>query len=356
MVLTEIAQQLRENKENIIIIYAFNATGKTRLSVEYKNITKDQGTGGHAGVYYNAFSEDLFVWDNDEEHDNDGIRLNIIHSSLNQFHSFLIGNSDLLKEKLAPYNPNYDFSFNENDNPEKGVDSITFTSKNGEKAKPIKISRGEERIFVWCFFLALFEVDAWSGEQDAHFFIDDPVSSLDDHNVFITADSIIDIIEECYLKKRIIITTHHIGLFSVLFDRLRKGEKSSRYRNLCKPFILSNRGGDLVLKHHDKDVFLFHLHLLQTLDFAVKNQLFIYHFVLLRQILENISSFLGSGGINFLLTQINVTDVDESVNRINSLSHQSAYRLQFNEMTAQEEVLFKEVFSKILATYNFRLH
>ncbi len=55
---------------------------------------------------------------------------------------------------------------------------------------PIKISRGEERIFVWCFFLALFEVETdGAGEQDAQLFIDDPVSSLDEHNIFVTAES-----------------------------------------------------------------------------------------------------------------------------------------------------------------------
>lgn len=354
MTLPEIAQQLKDNSENIVLIYAFNATGKTRLSVEYKNLTKNQKNGQHTGVYYNAFSEDLFVWDNDEENNNDNIKLNIIHSSLNKFHSFL--SIDLLKEKLGPYNPNYDFSINENENPEKGINSVTFTLKNDESGKQIKISRGEERIFIWCFFLALFEIDTWTGEQDAHFFIDDPVSSLDDQSIFLTADSIFNIIEANYLKKRIIITTHHVGLFSILFDRLKKGEKSSRYKNLCKPFILTSRGNDLVLKHHDKDVFLFHLHLLQTLEFANKNQLYLYHFVLLRQILENISSFLGSRGISYTLTQIGVVDVEDTIYRINSLSHQNVYRLQFNKMSPIEETLFKDVFEKILTKYNFIIH
>jgi hypothetical protein len=354
MNLPVIAKQLKDTNENIILIYAFNSTGKTRLSVAYKDYTKSQNNGQHTGVYYNAFSEDLFVWDNDEENDNDNIKLNIIHSSLNQFHSFL--SIDLLKEKLGPYNPNYDFSFNENENAERGIESIMFTLKNDESSKPIKISRGEEKIFIWCFFLALFEVDAWAGEQDAHFFIDDPVSSLDDHNIFLTADSIFDIIEANYLKKRVIITTHHIGLFSILFDRLKKGEKSSKYKYLTKPFILSNRDNELVLKHQDKDVFLFHLHLLQTLDFAVKNQLYLYHFVLFRQLLENISSFLGSGGINYVLSQIGVANVEETVNRINSLSHQNAYRLQFNEMSPIEETFFKDVFERTLTKYNFIFH
>ncbi len=36
----EIAKQIKETKENIILTYAFNATGKTKLCVEYKNLTK----------------------------------------------------------------------------------------------------------------------------------------------------------------------------------------------------------------------------------------------------------------------------------------------------------------------------
>lgn len=81
----EIAQQIYNNKEeNIFLIYAFNATGKTRLSVAYKDLTKEKNGGKHVGVYYNAYSEDLFVWNNDEEHDNKNISLNIIKSSLNK--------------------------------------------------------------------------------------------------------------------------------------------------------------------------------------------------------------------------------------------------------------------------------
>jgi len=348
--LTEIAQQLKDNKENILLIYAFNSTGKTKLCVEYKNLTKHPETGNHTGVYYNAYSEDLFVWDNDEEHDNAEIKLKVNHSSLSQFHGLLDGSPSLLEEKLSRYNPKYSYTLNPHDDPEKGIESITFSLD----GNPIKISRGEERTFIWCFFLALFEIDAWAGEQDAHFFIDDPVSSLDDHNIFITADSICDIIEKHYLKRRIIITTHHIGLYSILFDRLRKGEKSSKYKNLTKPFILTNKNNDLNLTHHDKDVFLFHLHLMQILDEATKTKLYLYHFVLLRQLLENISSFLGSGSLNYVLTEIKVPDVEATVNTINSLSHQNVYRFQFNEMSPEQEVTFRDVFKGIQDTYHFR--
>src|SRR5688500_14998341 len=105
--LTEIAQQIKNIDKSIILIYAFNSTGKTRLSVEYKNITKNPSNEQHTGVYYNAFSEDLFVWDNDTDNGEQNIKLDIKKSSLNQFHSLLT--EDAIKDKLIPYNPTYNF-------------------------------------------------------------------------------------------------------------------------------------------------------------------------------------------------------------------------------------------------------
>jgi len=346
----KIAKQLSDSQENIILIYAFNSVGKTRLSVAYKDYTKSEN-GNHAGVYYNAFSEDLFFWDNDEDNDNANITLKINYSSLSQFHSFFDVKD--VEEKLAIYNPKYKFDFNLDDNPEIGIESITFFMDEDDKT-PIKISRGEERIFVWCFFLALFDVETWTGTQDAHFFIDDPVSSLDEHNIFITAESIYALVEKHYLKKRIIITTHHIGLFSILFDKLKKGEKSGRYNKLTKPFILGTHDGNIELNNLKNDVILFHLHLIQTLDTAVKTELYAYHFVLLRQLIENISSFLGVGRLNFTLEQIGVEKIEEVASIINSLSHKNIYSLQFNKMAEAEEEVFKDVFEKILAKYNFK--
>jgi wobble nucleotide-excising tRNase len=82
------------------------------------------------------------------------------------------------------------------------------------------------QIFVWCFYLALFEVKGLSDNQNNHFFIDDPVSSLDDHNIFITAMTLMNLIKEYSDKRKIVITTHHVGFFSILSNWLTKGEKS----------------------------------------------------------------------------------------------------------------------------------
>jgi len=349
---SEIALQIKENVQTIVLIYAFNSTGKTKLSVEYKNLTKNTETNEHAGTYYNAFSEDLFVWDNDEDNKNANIQLNILFSSLSQYHSLI--DKDNLEENLQSYNTQFKFKLNEDENLERGYKSVSFFLETEQGEQVIKISRGEERIFVWCFFLALFEVDAWSGQQDAHLFIDDPVSSLDDHNIFITADSILDIISNTNLKKKkIIITTHHIGLFSILYDRLKRGEKSSSFKELTSTYMLKKQDGALSLKKFEKEVFLYHLHLLQILDDAIKTELFNYHFVLLRQLLEIISSFFGVSRIKFVLEQIEIDKAEEIVALINSLSHKNVYKTEFYKMNEAEEIVFKDIFDRIQKKYNF---
>lgn len=65
--LREIAQELKESDKKVHLIYAFNGTGKTRLSKEFtKLVTPDEGELTRQKIlYYNAFTEDLFYWDNE---------------------------------------------------------------------------------------------------------------------------------------------------------------------------------------------------------------------------------------------------------------------------------------------------
>lgn len=72
--LTQIAQQLKDANKKVQLIYAFNGTGKTRLSREFKQLidpkSEDEDTQGSdladkKILYYSAYTEDLFYWDND---------------------------------------------------------------------------------------------------------------------------------------------------------------------------------------------------------------------------------------------------------------------------------------------------
>lgn len=77
--LTEIAQQLKDANKKVQLIYAFNGTGKTRLSRVFKELIAPKNTedendeetelSRHKILYYNALTEDLFFWDNDLQGD-----------------------------------------------------------------------------------------------------------------------------------------------------------------------------------------------------------------------------------------------------------------------------------------------
>jgi len=356
-----LATELAGAKERITLIYAFNATGKTRLSVAYKDATKSED-GSHVGVYYNAYSEDLFVWDNDLENGETDIQLDIRKSSLNRFHSSLT--EDDIRDKLNRFRPNYRFDFISHENPEDGIKSVMFfhevadpSDPNKISKVPFKISRGEERMFVWCFFLALFEVEGWADKQSSHFFIDDPVSSLDDHNIFITASTIYDLIEEHHEKRKFVITTHHIGLFSILSDLLTKGEKASKLKKLTRVCVLCLRNDEVSLESAGSDVFLYHLRMLQVLDQAhAAGEVKAYHFALLRQVLENVASFLGVGQFGYVLRQIGIDDADEVATIVNALSHKKVYYFESDELNADSLKTFEKIFTGLKEKYQFVLH
>lgn len=72
--LREVAKQLQETPKKVQLIYAFNGTGKTRLSRAFKELiapkpedAEDASLSRDTILYYNAFIEDLFYWGNDLE-------------------------------------------------------------------------------------------------------------------------------------------------------------------------------------------------------------------------------------------------------------------------------------------------
>jgi len=370
MTYKEIANNLKKANEDIHLIYAFNGTGKTCLSVAYKQVSKD-ANGRQTGVYYNAFSEDLFVWDNDEENDNQGVKLKVLGSSLHQFHQYLT-DEESVRRKLAAYQPTYEFRFKWiDDNLERGLEYIWFFKEDAPE-KFIKISRGEERIFVWCFFLALFDVGEWAGKQNAHFFIDDPVSSLDDNNIFITASLIFELMKENISQRKIIITTHHMGIYSILCDWLSKGEnanifKAKKYRkikgqniqeeyeeNKYRTYFLERIDGDLKLVGKKKGIILYHLLLLRELKNDIyQHRIGLHSFVQIRQVLECVASFLGESRFGALLDLLHFENTSLVADTINMRSHQRIYSIQGDELNDSERKIIKDVVEKLIDTFKF---
>lgn len=161
----------------VLLLFAYNGTGKTRLSMEFTR----QGTVGDKSdtLYFNAFTEDLFSWDNDLENDEHRVlKLN----SNSQFFSDAYGME--METRIRAFLHRYaDFDFSIN----VSTWEISFSrEEDGTEVLDIKISRGEERLFIWCFFLAILQLvfdgdDAYSWVK--YVYIDDPISSLDDNNV-----------------------------------------------------------------------------------------------------------------------------------------------------------------------------
>src|ERR1035437_449218 len=71
--LNALASHLREELKNkkFILLYAYNGTGKTRLSTAFKDLGKNGEL--RDTLYFNAFTEDLFYWDNDLENDRERV-------------------------------------------------------------------------------------------------------------------------------------------------------------------------------------------------------------------------------------------------------------------------------------------
>lgn len=71
-VVTRLRDDLRDAANggaDFVLLYAYNGTGKTRLSMEFKEAGKRKRGVNRDTLYFNAFTEDLFSWDNDLEND-----------------------------------------------------------------------------------------------------------------------------------------------------------------------------------------------------------------------------------------------------------------------------------------------
>lgn len=290
------------------LIYAFNGTGKTRLSREFKQLVAPKGDGeGDEAIssrekilYYNAFTEDLFYWDNDLEEDV-APKLKIQPNTYTDWLLTLLkdlgqdGNiikyfQHFVNDKLTPH-------FSED------FAEVTFTLERGDDkgTEPLKISKGEESNFIWSIFYTLLDQvinilnvlepenrETRQFDQLEHVFIDDPVSSLDENHLIELAVNLAGLIKSSKSNLKFIITTHSPLFYNVLYNEL-----NSKSCYLLERF--EDGTFELLDKHGDSNKsFSYHLYLKQTLEKAIaENTVQKYHFTLLRNLYEKTASFLG---------------------------------------------------------------
>jgi len=300
----------RPEKSPFVLLYAFNGTGKTRLSMAFKDLGKGEDEESSEQtqdtLYFNAFTEDLFSWDNDLEND-EHRTLN-----LNPDSRFFDGLEELeietrIRDLLDRY-ADFDFRITfEYDRRDGRITSgkVTFSRRvltgEGDDARTeevdgVKISRGEENIFIWCFFLAILRLaldgaEAYSWVQ--HVYIDDPISSLDEHNAIVVGNHLVQLYREADRPIKTVVSTHHALFFNVLHYELN----SLLNRNGALQYVLrrDRQTTRYVLDEQRADTPQFyHIAALAELwDIAQNGEVKTYHFNVLRSVLEKTSLFLG---------------------------------------------------------------
>lgn len=361
--LTEIAQQLKDANKKVQLIYAFNGTGKTRLSREFKQLISPKVDDEDAPsselankkmLYYSAFTEDLFYWNNDLGLDAEPklkIQANAftkwVLEEQGQDQSITATFQHYTSEKLTPHFSS-DFS----------TVSFSFERGNDQQAPNVKISKGEESNFIWSIFNALLEqliselniAEVANRSTDAfnrleYIFIDDPVSSLDDNHLIELAVNLAALIKSSQSDLKFIVTTHSPLFYNVLFNELNG--------KVCYLLELFDDGSfALTEKHGDSNKsFSYHLHLKHTIEQAIaENKVERYHFTLLRNLYEKTASFLGYRNWSELLPddkQLYLTRI------INFTSHSTLSNEAVAQPTQAEKATVKLLLDHLKSNYGY---
>ena len=365
--LRNLAKRLRDDLNNptksteLILLYAYNRTGKTRLSMEFKDEGKRKNNGISDTLYFNAFTEDLFTWDNDL--DGDSVR----HLRLNPNSTFFNGLRDLaLDETIASYLSRYaDFDFD--------IDYETWkvSFRKGE-AENIKISRGEQNIFIWCLFMAICErmLDGHiSYQSKKYLYIDDPISSLDDNNAIAVACDLAQLLRRAANRKdqngapapiKVVFSSHHALFFNVMCNEIGRA-KEGEPRVTHKRYFLQRPNGDgaYTLRATEDTPFFHHVASLAELQLAANprtGRLYTFHFNALRSIMEKTASFFGHADISFCLKALNNEEDRALYNRALQLLSHGKYAIhEPTEMGEDNKELFRRILEDFTTKFQFDL-
>lgn len=383
--LAVLAAHLRQELENkkFILLYAYNGTGKTRLSTAFKDLGKrpvmsplttevgepletEEGEQIDIEVmqgdtlYFNAFTEDLFSWDNDLDGDSERkLKINSkshffdglaememdtrIRLFLNRFADFDFkidtDKWEVIFSRQLP-NPKYD------EDAKDSGEERTITELN------IKVSRGEENIFIWCFFLAIVQLaidDDGTGSYKwvKYIYIDDPISSLDEHNAITVANNLVQLLKNSESRLKTVISTHHTLFFNVLCNELNKANKYFLSRD--------KQPGSFVIRQTGDTPFFHHVAALAVLYEAEQTgKLFTHHFNMLRSILEKTASFHGYQNFSACIKQ-DANDEDGVLHTrlINILSHGNYSLYEPQEMLEENKNYFREILHGFINRYPF---
>jgi wobble nucleotide-excising tRNase len=389
--LKEIAKSLKDANKKVQLIYAFNGTGKTRLSREFKELIapknpeseEEEEESGIKILYYNAFTEDLFYWDNDLDNDTDR-KLKI---QPNGYTSWILQDQGqepnitnhfqrYTNDKLTPrFNEQYVIKDKEDrDITIPAYSEVHFSFERGDDSGSdfVKISKGEESCFIWSIFYSLLEQTisvlnvVEEGERETeqfdkleYVFIDDPVSSLDDTHLIELAVNISELIKSSKSELKFIITTHNPLFYNVLFNEFNNADSSRGYRvkhSRKWRFEKLIDGTFSLVDQSNDSPFSYHLFLLSEIEKAIESQdIRKYHFSFLRNILEKASTFLGYVHWKDLLPNEAEGSREGYYNRIINLSSHSKFSgEEISSIQDSEKSMLEHLVREVNKIYGFK--
>ena len=241
---------------------------------------------------------------------------------------------------------------------------VTFSPETGDDTRSgnLKISKGEESVFIWSVFYALLDqvievlnVSEPADRETRDFdklefvFIDDPVSSLDENHLIELAVDLAQLVKSSKSEIKFIFTTHNPLFFNVLHNEL--GGDKNKYRMTR----LDDGTYELVLQPNDAP-FSYHLYLKSELEQAIRSgQLSKYHFNFLRNILEKTSTFLGYTRWGDLLPKTAGKTNPYETRIINISSHSKHSGEEVADLTEDDKRVLSYLVKELNSMYRFQL-
>jgi hypothetical protein len=331
------------NKINVVTLFAYNGSGKTRISKHFQEQYNDKV------LCYNAFVEDYFSWNNEAS---------ILSINTKSWAFKVIKEQELSGRIIDNFKDIIDSKLEPDIDYESGNIHFKISTGDSQSRDNVKISRGEESIFKFSVFLAIVgnAIDMLDESEDTrstdrynhikYIIIDDPVSSIDDSKIISTALKVIGLIKKSKNKFNFLITTHHPLFFNVFFTKSKKMDFWNK-----KNYILA-KSNDLfeLKKQGNESPFAYHHLIISELKEAINHgSLKKYHFNLFRALLEKFSNFLGYDHWKKCLVGIKIQESFEKV--IDHYSHDRLSEMEYNNLIEKETQTFKETFYSFCKKY-----
>jgi len=354
--IAELSEKIVSDCSNkTLLVFANNSVGKTTLSKCISDLKEFD-------EYFclNTYIEETFNWINDFENDEyfltisendeyirDAIITNGLDGRINEIFRSLID---------SKIDSNFVIENNK-------ISMVNFSLATGDNSRVsnIKLSKGEESLFIWSVFCAIIEmaldgkIEENNYERLNYIIIDDPVTSLEEEKIVSIALYIKEFIfsKVSELRKNnkdigMLITTHNRLLYNVLFEELNK-------KNNC--FRLFKNNNSYELKIQNESPFGYHIEELKIIKYAISDdKIEKIHFNIFRNILEKTASFLGYSTDWARCLNVGINEINKFIRLLNLYSHSRLFDLDDKVISDEEKELFKKFFNQFLEDFKWELN